>query len=219
MARNSKLILTASQARKIDVYARESLGVPVSILMENAGRSVAEEALRVLGKKSRVAVFCGKGNNGGDGFVAARHLLAKGITPDIFLTAKLSEVKAEARRNLNILLNLGCDIKKIDSDKSALLQYNNIRYDIIIDAILGTGAKSEVTGTLKRLVAAINHAKSYILSIDIPSGLDATTGRVLGCCIHADQTITFIAKKKAMISRNGKKYCGQVKVVDLGVPV
>jgi len=220
MAKNSKL-LTTQEAKAIDIKAKKVFGISTLVLMENAGRQVAEEAFRVIKKKekSKIAIFCGKGNNGGDGLVAARHLLAKGIKPEIFLAGKLQEVRSEAKTNLKILLRLKQNIIELNKANLHLVKNKISKYVLVIDALLGVGLAGEVRGVFKDLIKIINLSQAYVLAIDIPSGLDATTGEVLGCCVRADKTLTFIAKKRGMILGKGPKYCGQVIVRDLGIPV
>ncbi len=218
MARNSR-ILTTQAAKAIDIKAKEVFGISTLVLMENAGRSVAEEVIKILHGKTSIAIFCGKGNNGGDGFVAARHLLAKDIKPDIFLARKISEVENEARTNLEILLKLKQKIIEVEEENLHLVKDKVSKYSLIIDALLGVGLKGEVRGIFRDLIGIINSSKAYILSVDIPSGLDATTGKALGCCVKADKTVTFVAKKRGVVLGDGPKYCGRVIVADLGIPL
>lgn len=220
MTRGSKF-LTAKQAKDIDIKARNIWGISTLVLMENAGRQVADETFRVIkGKqKAKIAIFCGKGNNGGDGFVAARHLLVKGISPDIFLAGRVCDVANEARTNLEILLKLKQRIIEVDGENLHLVKNKISKYDLIIDALLGVGLKGEVRGITRDLIGMINSSKTYILSVDTPSGLDATTGRVLGSCVKADKTVTFVAKKRGMVFGEGPKVCGRVVVKDLGIKI
>jgi len=217
MVKNSRII-TSQQARAIDINAKEEFGISVLVLMENAGHAVAEESLKALRGKETVAIFCGKGNNGGDGFVAARHLLARGIKPDIFLVGNISGVKREARINLKILQKLRQKVLELTGSNLNLVKNNISRYSLVVDALLGVGLKGEVKGIFADLIEIINNSGTYILSVDIPSGLDANTGKTLGCCMKADKTVTFIAKKRGMVLGMGKKYCGKVVVKDLGIP-
>ncbi len=211
--------MTAKAAKALDEKLKKDIGISVLVLMENAGRSLAAEGLRILNGKKDVALFCGKGNNGGDGFVCARHLLAYGIKPDVFLAGRISDVQGEARANLNILRKLKIKITEIDENKLAFIKQKIPKYDLIIDALLGVGLSGEVRGICRDLIGIINSAKAKVLSGDIPSGLDATTGRILGVCVKADKTVTFMAEKRGMIKACGPKVCGKVIVVDLGVPV
>ena len=218
MVKSSKL-LTAKTAKKIDTKAKDILGVSTLVLMENAGRRVMEEAIKILKDKKSLAIFCGKGNNGGDGFVAARHLLIQDIKPDIFLAGNINDVQNEARINLDILLKLKQKITEVEEENLCLVKNKISKYALIIDALLGVGLKGEVRGIFRDLIGIINSSKSYILSVDIPSGLDATTGKVLGCCVKADKTVTFVAKKRGMVLGEGTKYCGRIIVKDLGIPL
>jgi NAD(P)H-hydrate epimerase len=218
MVRDSKL-LTARTVKDIDRKAQELLGISTLVLMENAGRAVAEEALKMMDSQRHVAIFCGKGNNGGDGFVAARHLLTCGYKPDIFLAGKISEVENEARINLEAILKLRQKIIEIEEDDLHSLANKILRYNLIIDALLGVGLRGQVRGVCRDLIEMINKTKSYILSVDVPSGLDATNGQILGCCIKANKTVTFMAAKRGMVLGKGPQVCGRIIVRDLGIPL
>lgn len=213
-------LLTSKSAKRIDARARGSLGISTLLLMENAGRHVAQEPIEILKDKTdNIAIFCGKGNNGADGFVAARHLLVENIRPDIFLVGRIPEVKNEARINLEILLKLKQKIVEVKEEGLYLIKNKILKYDLIIDALLGIGLVGETRGIYRDLIEIINASKGYILSVDIPSGLDATTGKVLGSCIKADRTVTFVAKKRGMVIAKGREYCGRIAVRDLGAPL
>lgn len=218
MARNSRL-LTAKCAKEIDYKARDIFGISTLVLMENAGRCVAEEAVEMLRGKKNVAIFCGRGNNGGDGFVAARHLLVAGVRPDIFLAGSIGGLDNEARLNLEILLRLKQKITEIEKENLDLMKNKISRYALIIDALLGVGLIGEVRGIYPELIGIINTSKAKVLSVDIPSGLDATTGRILGCCVKAHKTVTFVAKKRGMALNQGPRVCGKIAVKDLGIPL
>lgn len=218
MVRNSKLF-TARSAKDIDIKAREIFGISTLVLMENAGRQVASEAVRILHGRKKVAIFCGKGNNGGDGFVTARHLLTYNIKPSIFLTGRVQDVENEARLNLEILLRLKQKILEVKEGNLYLVKNKVSKCALIIDALLGVGLRGAVRGIYRDLIRIINASSAYILSVDIPSGLDATTGKILGCCVKADKTVTFVAKKRGMVVGDGPKYCGRVVVKDLGIPL
>jgi NAD(P)H-hydrate epimerase len=215
-SKKSCCLLTAQSAKAIDLKAKKKFGISTLTLMENAGRAVALEALKSRRFK-KIAVFCGKGNNGGDGFVAARHLLACGIKPDIYLAGKICQVENEAKTNLAILLKLKTKITEVS--KNNFSRINLAQYGLIIDALLGVGLSGEMRGIYKDLIKLINYSKAHILSVDIPSGLEATTGKILGVCVKADKTVTFVAKKRGMIVGDGPKYCGKIVVADLGLPL
>ena len=211
-------IITAKQAKALDKKALEIFGIPTLLLMENAGRGVAEEvSIIVKDKKAKIAVFCGKGNNGGDGLCSARHLITFGIKPEIFLADRFSEVKGEAGINLGILLKLKQKITVINEKNLDSLKKKIAKYSLIVDALLGVGLKGRIRGVYAHLIRLINASGAYVLSVDIPSGLDATGGKILGSCVKADKTVTFVAKKRGMFYGYGPKYCGNIVVKDLGV--
>lgn len=197
--------LSVRQAQSFDKFAQEKLGVPSIILMENAGRSVAEEA---RGAKT-VAVVCGTGNNGGDGFVAARHLLNSGTKVSLCLVGPRAKLKPDAKANLNILLKMGIKIKKTLAGLA--------KHDLIIDALFGIGLNSPVTGPYRAAIEAINDSGVPVLAVDVPSGLDADTGKVLGVAVRAKKTVTFAAPKQGFFKADGPAYCGRIIIRDIGV--
>jgi len=207
--------LTAIAAREIDRKARNKFGISTLILMENAGSAVAREILKLYEPGMNLAVFCGKGNNGGDGLVAARHLLTRKIKPEIFLSCDYSQVENEAKINLDILLKLKARITRLSERNLKTIKIT--KYHLIVDALLGVGISGKLRGIYPDLIKLINSSGARIISVDIPSGLDATGGQVLGSCVKADRTVTFVAEKRGMVTGSGPEYCGQVIVVDLGV--
>ena len=209
--------LSVSQAKDLDRKAQEELGIDVLVLMENAGRAVAEVATKMLAHKKRVAVFCGKGNNGGDGFVCARHLLVTKKLVDIYLVGRMNQLKGPALANLNILLNLSKKIYEIPDLRSWQKTKGKIKdHDLIIDGLLGIGLRGDVEEPLSTIIKDLNNSKAPILSIDTPSGLDADTGKPHGICIRATKTVTFVATKKGFLKKKAKIYTGRVIVKDLG---
>ena len=216
----SDIALTAQQAAEIDKQAKEQLGIQPLVLMENAGRGVAEVILDLVGedRSSRVAIFCGRGNNAGDGFVAARHLIVRGQDVDIYLLAGQSQIKNEAEINLNILKNLTKHIFKV-KDLTSLDSIKLGDYTIIVDALLGIGLKGNVNGIFKQAISLINKSRVPTVAVDIPSGLDANTGQIHDIAICADTTITFMAKKQGLLLNEGPKYSGKIIVKDLGLPI
>lgn len=217
MARSSKF-LSSQEAKDLDRKAKELWCISTLVLMENAGRHIAEEAIKIMRGRKKVVIFCGKGNNGGDGFVASRHLLTQGIKPDIFLVGRISEIENEARVNLDILIKLKQKIREVEEKNLYLIKEKVHKCDLIIDALLGVGLKGKIRGIYRDLIGVINTSRKYVLSIDIPSGLDANAGKILGCCVKADKTVTFVAKKRGMLLGEGPEYCGRVVVKDLGIP-
>jgi len=211
-------LVTAREAKFLDIELRDKFSISVLVLMENAGRALAEEVLR-NSKNKKIAIFCGKGNNGGDGFVCARHLLTRGIKPDIYLVGNFSGVQNEAKDNLEILRRLKVKIIEMDNDILSIIKRKIAGCDLIVDALLGVGLSGEVRGIYKDLIDVINSSGVKVLAVDIPSGLDATSGKVLGSCVRADKTVTFIRKKRGMVLGRGPEYCGKIVVKDLGILV
>ncbi len=215
-----KEIITVSQAKDFDFKAKYEFGVPALLLMENAGRAISEEALKfVSGRKLRVAVFCGKGNNGGDGLCAARHLISSGVPVDIYLCASVREVKREAGANLRIILRMKHKVFTVKQKDIPELAEKIKGYRLIIDALLGVGLNGPARGIIFSAINLINLSGAHVISADIPSGLDADTGRVLGAAVKADSTITFVAKKKCMVIPGIGRLCGKIKVCNIGLPL
>lgn len=216
----SEIVLTAQQAAEVDKFAKERLGIQTLVLMENAGRAVAEVVLDLVGKESggRIAVFCGRGNNAGDGFVAARYLIVRDQDVDVYLLAPQGQLRNEAETNLSILKKVTYRIFEI-KDSAALESINFKDYSIIIDALLGIGLKGEVEGLFKEAISKINKSGVRTIAVDIPSGLDVTAGRIHGVAIRANTTVTFMAKKKGLLIEQGPEYCGKIIVEDLGIPI
>jgi len=213
-----KRTLTTRQAKKLDSKAKDRFGVPTILLMENAGRAVSEEVIKNIPvRKSKIAIFCGRGNNGGDGLCAARHLMAKGLSLDVYLCGRHNQVKGEAKVNLDILLKLKKDVFEINQRTLKLIKRKIHHYGLIVDALLGVGLRGEVSGIDASVINLINSSSAQVISVDIPSGLDANSGKALGSCIKADKTVTFIAEKRGM--GKGKDFCQEIIIKDLGIPL
>ncbi|MFH1045605.1 MAG: NAD(P)H-hydrate epimerase [Candidatus Omnitrophota bacterium] len=213
--------VTASQMKKIDAMAIKRYGIPALILMENAGRSAAEEAWKMLPRKGirSVAVFCGYGNNGGDGFVCARHLINKGVPVQVYLVGKKKESSAEARVNYQILGKMRQKFTLVNSIKVlGKLEKEIKKYQLIIDAIFGIGLKGELDSFYQELFRMLNASKLPVLALDIPSGLDADTGRPLGNAVRAARTLTFGLLKKGLTSKAAHKFTGKIRVGDISLP-
>lgn len=198
----------------VDMRALEinssALGVSTLLLMENAGRSVAEEILRRFGRDKKILVIAGRGGKAGDGFVAARHLKSLGYRVDVMLTSDPEAIRHEdAKHNLNVLLRSGWRLLRYEREIPK-------DYDIIIDAMLGTGVRGRVRGVIAEIIEKINSIDSYKVSIDLPSGVDPDTGETLGICVRSDLTITMHAPKKGLL--NNKECVGELVVVNIGIP-
>ncbi|WP_024275585.1 bifunctional ADP-dependent NAD(P)H-hydrate dehydratase/NAD(P)H-hydrate epimerase [Hyphomicrobium sp. 802] len=201
-------LLTTSEAGQADRLAAEG-GVATISLMERAGQAVAEAALgMVWGPDRRVAVLCGPGNNGGDGFVAARHLRDKGWDVRLFLLGDRDALKgdaAEMARRWPLVVR--------PATPDALQSMH-----LVIDALFGAGLSRPLEGEAAELVRAVNASGLPVLSVDVPSGLDGTSGEVRGAAVQARRTVTFFRKKPGHVLMPGRQLCGEVIVADIGIP-
>jgi len=214
-------ILNAAQMREADRFTIEEIGIPSLVLMENAGRQVvaAMEAAYESRLNGRVAVLCGRGNNGGDGFVVARTLLQRGIDAAVFVIGALADVRGDAKANLDILGRLGVTVVEINDEQSWELHFSEIsQCTLIVDAIFGTGLKSALGGMMETIVADVNASTIPIVSIDLPSGLSADTPHVIGDCVDASMTVTLAAPKLPLVLPPGEEHAGDVVIADIGIP-
>ncbi|HEY3161566.1 MAG TPA: NAD(P)H-hydrate dehydratase [Vicinamibacterales bacterium] len=214
-------ILNAAQMREADRFTIEEIGIPSLVLMENAGRQVvaAIEAAYEARLSGRVAVLCGRGNNGGDGFVVARTLLQRGIDAAVFVIGALADVRGDAKTNLEILGRLGVTVVEIGDEQSWELHFSEIsQCTLIVDAIFGTGLTSALGGMMETIVADVNASSIPIVSIDLPSGLSADTPHVRGDCIDASMTVTLAAPKLPLVLPPGEAHAGDVVIADIGIP-
>jgi hydroxyethylthiazole kinase-like uncharacterized protein yjeF len=214
-------VATAEQMQTLDRKAIETYRIPGIVLMENAGKSASEVLRHAFPDlhKMRVAIFAGKGNNGGDGFVIARYLHNQGVSVKVFLLANPEGLRGDAQINFLIFKRMKGDFLSISSSK----EYQTIkkdldRFDLLIDGLFGTGLDAEVRGYYREVIDHLNALRKPIVSIDIPSGLDANTGRPLGTAIRAALTITFGLPKVGHLTHPGPDYTGELKVVDIGLP-
>jgi len=207
------------QVQALDRKAIERYGVPSLALMENAGRAVAAEALRLLKPvpRPRVAVVCGTGNNGGDGFVAARHLSNAGVAVSVFVVGSVERLKNDAAVYYRVLKKCGYAGKAVRG-VTAGFRKNLQSSDLIVDAVFGVGLSRAVSGVYAQVIAALNEARPRTLSVDIPSGMDGTTGDVYGACVKACETVTFCVMKKGFLNRAAARWTGRVVVADIGIP-
>src|SRR5882672_5775077 len=216
-------ILTAKQIREIDRLSSEQFGIPSIVLMENAGMRVVEaleqrfEELEDL----TIGILCGKGNNGGDGFVVARQLIQKGTYPLIFLLGREEDVAGDAKTNLEILKAIGYPPTVItDSEEWYEEKVELLDADIIIDAMLGTGLTKPVWGLFSDVIDSLREdfPRAEIISIDLPSGLLADSAHPIGPAVEADATVTFTALKPCLVLSPNQEYAGDVILADIGNP-
>lgn len=213
--------VSVKEMKRLDALTIRHFAIPASVLMENAGRSAAEEALKMLPKAGprRVAVFCGYGNNGGDGFVLARHLLNKGVRVQIYLVGKNKKMSQEAKLNYLILRKMEQKFKLLNSaDAFNELKQGIKKFHLIVDGIFGIGLKGELDNFYQELFNALNAAGLPILALDIPSGLDADTGMPLGDAIRAKRTVAFGLLKRGLIQEHARKFTGKIIVGDISLP-
>jgi len=212
--------VTSQKMQEIDKRATEDFGIPSIVLMENAGYKAFCVALDMLLKKGkRVVCVCGKGNNGGDGFVCARHLINRGIETDIFLIGDPAELKKDAKINYDILQKMGKLINSLKTKEDFLrFKIKLTKARLLIDAIFGIGLSGEIKEPYRTAVEVMNQSKKPILAIDMPSGLDATTGNILGICINAKKTVTFGLPKIGLIRNHGPLNAGELITVDISLP-
>jgi NAD(P)H-hydrate epimerase len=208
--------LNGDQVRDLDRRAIQDFGVPGVVLMENAGQGAAELLLN-LGIHGRVLVCCGKGNNGGDGFVIGRHLANRGVNIQVLLCASREELTGDALINFTIL-GRGQYPFKVLPNSLAGLDEELARSEWVVDALFGTGLSGPVRTPFDRIIETINARQDHVLAVDIPSGLDCDSGQPLGSTIRAEHTATFVASKSGFANAAAAPYVGLVHVVDIGLP-
>lgn len=209
-----KHVVTAAEMQSADQYTSEKLGLPSIVLMERAALAVADEICRRFAavkerKQTKVCIACGSGNNGGDGFALGRILNERGFSVHFFMVKEEQRMSEANGMQRKILENLGLAVstgQPIDE------------YDIIVDALFGTGLHREITGGYRELIGRLNEMKGYKVAVDIPSGIHADDGSVLGCAFQADLTVTFAFYKWGQLLYPGKEYCQEVICADIGIP-
>ncbi|MBI5906013.1 MAG: NAD(P)H-hydrate dehydratase [Deltaproteobacteria bacterium] len=218
-------VATARQMGELDRVTIHTYGIPSLVLMENAGRSCTDRIFRILEEKvgapqeASVAVVCGKGNNGGDGMVIARHLHNRGVYVEVFLLGETADLSADAKTQHDILRRMDVEIRVVrDTEGVEDLRTYLEEVHLCVDAILGTGISSPLEGTIRDVVEVINLSMATVFAVDLPSGIDATTGRILGEAIRADYTGTFGLLKLGHVLLPGSIHCGETEIYDIGIP-
>jgi NAD(P)H-hydrate epimerase len=215
-------LMTKDQVRAVDSWAINELGIPGVVLMENAGRSCAElikEKLKAI-TYPKVCIFCGTGNNGGDGYVIARHLLNSDFEVALVICGDRTKIKGDAKINLDILDKLHQPIVQLnpkEDDISAQVKKFTADSDMIVDGLFGTGLSGQLREDYIKLIETINACDCPILAVDIPSGLDCDTGKPLGAAVKADYTVTFVAVKKGFACESAASYTGEIYVASIGI--
>jgi len=223
--KTSPITLTRRQVREVDRRAIEDFAIPGIVLMENAGRGAADIVRQAFESESRqksdgsfVAIVCGRGNNGGDGFVIARHLSNRDTPIELFLACDPARLTGDAATNFTIAHRMGLRCHPFDTiDRIAAAAHRLGEAAVIVDAVLGTGFAGDVRSPLDEVINLINQAQeATVIAIDVPSGLDCDTGKPSNATVRADATVTFVAAKAGF--DDGVAYTGSVHVVDIGAP-
>jgi NAD(P)H-hydrate epimerase len=209
--------LSRDQVRELDRRASAEYGVPGLTLMENAGRGAAATLL-ALGVHGPVLIVCGKGNNGGDGLVMARHLAQWEVEVKVLLIAGTDELSGDAAANWRAVERMKLPVLVDRNPDDALLAAELGRHEWVVDALFGTGLQGPVRSPFDRLIEAINASPARVFAVDIPSGLDCDTGEPLGTTVRAEHTATFVAPKLGYANVGSRAWTGRVHVLDIGVP-
>ena len=212
-------VLSREQVRRVDRLAIEHFHLPGIALMENAGRGTAD-LLQEMGVRGTVVICAGAGNNGGDGFVVARHLEARGYDVLVFLWTPPQRLRGDALVNLRVLQAAKTPLVLVDEIEPALaeLEQSLSSADWAVDALLGTGARGDPRSPYDMVIERLNAADVRRLAIDIPSGLDCDTGETGTPTFRADITATFVAKKPGLVVESAHPWVGRLEVLDIGVP-
>jgi len=213
--------LTRAEVREVDRLAIQEYGVPGVVLMENAGAGAAR-LIEAAGVDGPVVIVCGKGNNGGDGFVISRHLDAAGHAVRILLACERDAISGDARVNLEIVERSGLEITSLATADQDQWEARLAGASWIVDALLGTGASGAPSGAVAKAIAAMNAMRARggvkVFAVDVPSGMDCDTGVPLGACVRADMTATFVAPKRGFEAPSAAAMTGSVHVVSIGAP-
>ena len=215
-------VLNTEQMREADRRTIEDIGIPSIVLMENAGRQAvaAMEAAFDDLATSRVGVVCGRGNNGGDGFVIARTLVQRGVDAAVFLLGSVADVRGDARTNLQVLGRIGITVIEITNAQEWELHFSELSdCELVVDAILGTGFRGPLTGFLETVVADLNGLGVPIVAIDLPTGVSADTAAVEGLAIEASMTVTLAAPKIPLVFPPADTHAGDLVIADIGIPL
>lgn len=200
-------LLTADEMRRAEQITIDS-GTPALTLMENAGRGVTEEVVRRFARGSKVSVLCGPGNNGGDGFVCARTLRERGYQVRLALICKPEELGPDSKEMA----------RRWDEQIEPLLPRIIEGAEVIVDAILGSGLKGPVNGVVGQIIEQVNERELPVVAVDVPTGIDSTFGNINGIAFKAVSTVTFFRRKTGHVLLPAKRYCGDVRAIDIGIP-
>lgn len=204
-----RYLVSAAEMKRYDGNTIGQIGIPACVLMERAAMAAAEAAeAHCADRGCRVLVAAGMGNNGGDGLAAARLLAEKGCLVDVWCVGNREKASEQFTKQRDILEHY--PVRFVEEPEK-------VGYSVIIDALLGVGLNREVTGEFQRAIETIRNLGGWKLSLDLPSGIDSDTGKVLGCAVRADMTVTFGFCKRGLVLYPGKDYAGQVRIADIGI--
>lgn len=216
--READLVLSVAAVRAVDRLAMERYGIPGVVLMENAGRNAAERIAAAVAAKDlrRAVILCGPGNNGGDGFVVARHLANVGFDVTVGCSHPATQQRGDSAWARDVVARMGLDLRDLVDEGACEDLVRGIPPDgIWIDALLGTAGDGAPRGSIAACLRAVEGVQAGLrVALDLPSGLDAGSGRVHDPCFRADLTLTFAARKPGLVA----SVCGRVEVIDIGVP-
>ncbi|MBP1749873.1 MAG: carbohydrate kinase, YjeF related protein [Deltaproteobacteria bacterium] len=211
-------VLSPQRMAKYDKYAIETWGIPSAVLMENAGRNTYRLMKEnYLDGRENIAIVCGRGNNGGDGFVIGRYALIDNFGVCVYLVGRKTDLKGDAALNMSLFESLSGEIVEL-TGPSERFEIGLKHADIIVDAIFGTGLSKPVGGIEEIVIGAINASGKTVISVDIPSGIDGNTGKVLGSAVRAHHTFTYAYPKLGQIMSPGSEHAGRLTVIDISIP-
>src|SRR5436190_20515192 len=214
-------VLNSAQMREADRQTVADIGIPALVLMENAGRQAvaAMEAMYTDLSERQVAILCGRGNNGGDGFVVARTLVQRGVDVSVFLLGRVADVRGDARTNLEILGRMGLTVVEVSDSQAWELHSSEVSdCNLIVDAIFGTGLNAPISGLIETVIADVNTSGIPVVAIDLPSGLSADTPEQHGPVVDAALTVTLAAPKLSLVLPPGETLAGDIVIADIGIP-
>lgn len=210
-------LTSAKQMRNADDTAIHVLGIPSSLLMRNAARALARAAIEMMGQNRSAVIFCGSGNNGGDGVACASYMLLRGVEVRVLLVGSREKMTDDTREMERRFGELGGELEIFDPLESGLAEGLD-SVGVIVDALFGVGLSRDIEGTALEAVRLMNSAKAPVIAADIPSGVDADTGKIMGEAVRCEKTVTFSMAKPGHFIEPGCIYCGEITIADIGIP-
>ena len=212
-------IVTSARMKRLDRLAILHFKIPALLLMENAGRSVAESAARwLIGSGKQIVIFAGKGNNGGDGLAAGRHLANRRFRVKIWIIGNPAEYGSDSKQNYEIVRRMKIPMVRLTRTNLRQTARDVRAADLLIDALFGVGLTRPIQEPYASVIRLLNDSKKRVLSVDLPSGLHADTGAVMGACVKAGRTVTLGFAKRGLYFNQGPRYAGKVEVADISIP-